>query len=128
MTKQKRHWGSWLVIALFAGSGVVHLVWPEAFLPLMPPVFPAPILLIVLSGVGELTAAIGLILRLRFAPAFTVLVLLTVWPANWWFAFEQTVAGPWWLAILAWLRVPLQIPLIVWAWQSPRRKRRELAP
>jgi len=121
--KQRRGVGSWIVIALFLTSGVLHLVNPEAFLWLMPPFLSAPIFLIYASGVAELIAAVGLLLTARFAPLFTVLVLLAVWPANWWFAIDLIGEGDLWLLVLAWLRLPLQIPLMWWAWRSPIKGR-----
>jgi uncharacterized membrane protein len=84
----------------------------------MPPWLPEPVLLIYLSGIAELAAALGLILKLRWAPIFTALTLIAIWPANWWFAFDslgKDVA----LAVAAWVRLPLQIPLIFWAMRSP---------
>lgn len=112
--------GSWIVVLLFTTSGILHLVNPGAFLWLMPPWLPEPITLVYLSGVAELVAAAGLLLRLRWAPVFTVLTLLAIWPANWWFAIDSLGSDPA-LAIAAWLRLPLQIPLIIWAWRNPRR-------
>lgn len=120
----KRSVGSWIVIGAFLVSGVAHILNPAFFLLLMPDTLPLREVLIVFSGVAEITAALGLLLRLRFAPAFTALVLVAIWPANWWFAIDQTADGEWWFAALAWLRLPLQIPLIWWAWTSPRRPRR----
>ena len=110
--------GSWIVVILFTLSGVLHLVNPEAFLWLMPPWLPEPTLLIYLSGVAELLAAAGLLLKQRWAPIFTVLVLLAVWPANWWFALDVLTSNPD-LALAAWLRLPLQLPLLWFAYKSP---------
>jgi len=110
--------GTWIVIALFTTSGVLHLVNPSAFLWLMPEWTPFVTELIIISGVAELLAALGLALRLRWAPIFTTLVLLGVWPANWWFALDVLSQDDLWLAIAAWARLPLQIPLILWAWRS----------
>ena len=110
--------GSWIVVILFTLSGVLHLVNPGGFLWLMPPWLPEPILLIYLSGVAELLAAAGLLLKQRWAPTFTVLVLLAVWPANWWFAFDVLTSNPD-LALAAWLRLPLQLPLLWFASKSP---------
>jgi uncharacterized membrane protein len=117
----KRRLGSWVVIGVFLTSGVLHLINPEAFLWLMPPFLPYPLELVYASGVAELVAALGLLFRYRWALFFTVLVLLAVWPANWWFAIDVLGSGDLWLAIAAWLRLPLQIPLILWAWRSPQR-------
>lgn len=110
--------GSWIVVILFSLSGILHLVNPAGFLWLMPPWLPEPILLIYLSGVAELVAAAGLLLKQRWAPIFTVLVLLGVWPANWWFAIDSLTTNPD-LALAAWLRLPLQLPLLWFAYKSP---------
>ncbi len=115
--------GTWIVIALFTASGILHLVNPSAFLWLMPEWTPFVTELIIISGVAELIAALGLVFRLRWAPIFTTLVLLGVWPANWWFAFDVLGQGDLWLAIAAWARLPLQIPLIVWALRSETKAR-----
>ncbi len=116
--KIKRSVGGWVVISAFLLSGVFHLINPAGFMFLMPPWLPEPISLIYLSGVAELIAAIGLLLRQKWAPVFTVLVLLAVWPANWWFAIDAITTNPD-IALVAWLRLPLQIPLIWWALRSP---------
>lgn len=110
--------GSWVIVVVFTLSGVLHLVNPSAFLWLMPPWLPEPVLLIYLSGIAELAAAIGLVLRLRWAPVFTFLTLLAIWPANWWFAIDALSGDPT-TALVAWLRLPLQIPLLIWALRSP---------
>jgi uncharacterized membrane protein len=111
---QGRHW------RLF-GSGTFHLIAPAQFMPLLPDWTPCPLALVYLSGIAELLAAIGLIAKLRWAPIFTSLVLLAVWPANWWVAIEATNNAEIATAVVAWLRLPLQLPLIYWALKSPVR-------
>lgn len=111
--------GSWVVIVAFGFSGVAHLVNPAAFLGLMPPFLPWPLALVYTSGVAEIFAAVLLLLRHRLGPLVTVVVLLAVWPANWWFAIDVMGHEPWWAVLIAWLRLPLQIPLLWWAWRSP---------
>jgi uncharacterized membrane protein len=115
----KRSVGSWVVIVAFGFSGVAHLVNPAAFLGLMPPFLPWPLALVYTSGVAEIFAAVLLLLRHRLGPLVTVVVLLAVWPANWWFAIDVMGHEPWWAVLIAWLRLPLQIPLLWWAWRSP---------
>lgn len=110
--------GALIVAALFLASGVLHLANPAAFVWLMPPWLPLQTELIVISGVMELAAAIGLILKQRWAPLLTVLTLLAVWPANWWFAIDSLTSNPE-IALIAWLRLPLQLPLLWWAWKAP---------
>jgi uncharacterized membrane protein len=110
--------GALVVAALFLASGVLHLVNPSAFLWLMPPWLPLKTELVVISGVMELAAAIGLIFKMRWAPLLTVLTLLAVWPANWWFAIDSLTSNPE-IALIAWLRLPLQLPLLYWALKAP---------
>ena len=101
-----------ILVALFLASGVLHLVNPNAFTWLMAPWMPWPIELIYLSGVFELVAAIGIIFRQRWAGLLAALTLLAVWPANIWYALEVTGSGNTALTVAAWLRLPLQLPLI----------------
>ena len=120
---QRRKVGSWIVIALFGVSGVLHLVSPGGFLWLMPPALgeTTNLALVYASGVVELLCVLGLLGRWRWAPMLTVLTLLAVWPANIWFAFDQLGSDNTALIIAAWVRLPLQIPLLWWAWKSPVR-------
>lgn len=112
--------GALVVAALFLASGVLHLANPAVFLWLMPPWLPFQIELVLLSGVMELASAIGLIFKFRWAPLLTVVTLLAVWPANWWFAIDSLTTNPD-IALIAWLRLPLQLPLLWWAWKAPVR-------
>jgi len=111
--------GSKIVIGAFLLSGSFHLISPDQFMPLLPDWTPYPLALVYLSGVAELVAAIGLIAKLRWAPVFTALVLLAVWPGNWWVAIEATINAEIATAVIAWLRVPLQLLLIYWALKAP---------
>ena len=110
--------GSWVLVTLFNVSGIVHLINPTSFLWLMPPFLPYPIELILVSGIAELAAALLIVLRSFVAPYMAVGVLLAVWPANWWLAIDALSNDPD-LALWAWLRIPLQLPLIWWAWKTP---------
>lgn len=116
----KLPFGSWVLVTIFTLSGFLHLINPSGFLWLMPTWLPEPMLLIYISGVMELVAAAGLLFGFRWAPLLAVVTLLAVWPANWWFAFDSLGGDPA-LAVVAWLRLPLQLPLIIWAYKSPVR-------
>ncbi|MFM8927656.1 MAG: hypothetical protein ACKOFA_05585 [Rhodoluna sp.] len=105
----------WVIIITFFSSGVLHLVNPSAFMWLMPPWLPEPIFLIYLSGVFELVAALGLILKKKWFGWFAAAVLLGIWPANIWYAFSVLDSGNAGLITAAWFRLPLQIPLIYFA-------------
>lgn len=109
-----------ILTVLFLVSGVLHLVNPEAFLWLMPPWLPEPIFLIYLSGVFELVGAAAFIFRQRWAGWFCALVLLGVYPANIWFAFDSLGSGDAGLIAAAFVRLPLQLPLIYFALKYSR--------
>ena len=102
--------------ALFAVSGVLHIVRPSGFEPLIPPFMPAPAAIIAVSGVAELVCAVGLFRRERWAGLASAALLVAVFPGNLWFAISTAAdpASPSWLSAGAWARLPLQVPLI-WA-------------
>lgn len=102
----------YILALLFLASGILHLVRPEVFLWLMPPWLPQQIPLILISGVFELICAVGLLFRQKWAGYLSALVLLGVWPANIWYAFDVSNQGYSWLVLVAWVRLPLQIPFI----------------
>jgi uncharacterized membrane protein len=111
--------GRVILIFAFTFSGFAHLFAAEMFLPLMPPVFPEPLNWIYVSGAMELIAALLLALKIQGGPTLAFITLLAVWPGNWWMAIEATDAGEIGLAIASWIRVPLQLPLFVFALRSP---------
>lgn len=106
---------------LFAASGVLHLIRPDVFRPMMPEVLPAPDAWIYASGVGEIICSYGLLTRRRWAGTASAILLLALWPGNISMALD---AGSGRLSgwaddpVVAWARVPLQIPLIWAALQS----------
>ena len=106
---------------LFAGAGIWHFVHPATYLAIMPPVLPAPLLLVYLSGVAELLGGLGLLpARTRRAAGWGLLALLVaVFPANVYMALiHEQLHIPGWVA---WGRLPLQLPLLWWVWQVMRQ-------
>ena len=73
-----------VVMAAFTASGIVHLVKPEVFEPLMPEWVPAHREVILWSGVAELACAAGLALppTRRAAGLASAATLLAVFPGN----------------------------------------------
>lgn len=76
-----------VLAALYAFAGYMHLVRPEPFLSIMPPMVPFPEQVVLWTGVAEILGAIALIqpfsLRLRQAGGIGLaLYALCVWPAN----------------------------------------------
>ncbi len=74
-----------LVVGPFAVSGVLHLVRPTVFEPIIPaPLRPWARPLVLASGVAELACAAGLLHPLTRRPAglAAAALLVAVWPAN----------------------------------------------
>ena len=112
--------------ALFALSGLVHLVRPSAYAALIPPFLPAPGAIIAISGVAELVCAVGLFRRAQWAGPASAALLLAVFPGNVWYAVAPPAdLRPAWVEVAAWLRLPLQLPLI-WAAVQARPRSPEL--
>ena len=111
--------GRIILISAFTISGFAHLFTSEVFLPLMPPVFPEPLNWIYVSGGMELIAALLLAMKIQGGPSLAFITLLAVWPGNWWMAIEFTSSDDPLAAAIAWLRLPLQLPLIYFALKSP---------
>ncbi len=85
----------------------------------MPPLLPAPIVFVYLSGFFELLGGAGLlIVRFRKIAAYGLIVLLiAVLPANIYMAVENVqVGGILGNPIVQWLRIPFQAVLIAWVY------------
>jgi len=113
------------ITILFVTSGCLHLLWPQPYLRIMPPFLPWPKVLVEISGVAEIAGGIGLLLpKFRRAAAYgLVALLIAVFPANVYIAvahvpFSGLMGASW----AQWLRLPLQIPLILWALYYARKK------
>jgi uncharacterized membrane protein len=72
------------IAPVFVVAGLVHLVRPEAFAPVMPHSVPDPFAVIALTGVAELLGAIGLFVPRTRALAGIMLALyaVCVYPVN----------------------------------------------
>ena len=114
-----------LVLAAgFAASGVVHLVRPQVFAPIMPRAIPEEhhTNLIYASGVVELVCAAGLVRRTRWATAASLATLAAVFPANLQMALDAGSGrnpGAMDSTAVAWGRMPLQLPML-WAARQAR--------
>jgi uncharacterized membrane protein len=116
--------GRWVFATIFVVSGILHFVMPETYASIVPPMFPRPKLLVLISGGAEILGGVGLLIpRFRRPAAFGLAILLVaVFPANIYMAVahvpSQGLLGNRWLQ---WLRLPIQFPLIWWAWSYARR-------
>jgi uncharacterized membrane protein len=107
---------------LLLTTGTLHFLHPHTFLDIMPPLIPFPAFLVAFTGLCELAAALGLQLPpLRHLTAWLlVLFLLAVFPANLQMYFSPPPSLHPLLGLspktLALLRLPLQLPLLAWAY------------
>jgi uncharacterized membrane protein len=108
---------------LFVIAGALHFIIPQAYLHIMPPWLPMPRTLINISGAAEILGGLGLLIPItrRLAAWGLVALLIAVLPANIYTATAHLplpgLAGQSWLQ---WMRIPLQLPLIYWAWLHTR--------
>jgi uncharacterized membrane protein len=106
-----------LLAVLFGASGVVHLLSPRTFEPLIPSWLPHPRTVVYTSGMAEIICSGGLLRRTRWARAASVLLLLGIFPGNIQMAVTASRGSPdrgTLRQVLAISRLPLQLPLI-WA-------------
>ena len=122
LTRTLRTASPYVLAAVVGGSGVLHLVSPESFERLIPPFLGSPRAWVYGSGVVEIACAAGLLTPRTRAVAglATAGLLVAVFPGNVYMAFEPGEV-PRWLAIA---RLPLQIPLVLWALQVRRTAQR----
>jgi uncharacterized membrane protein len=106
----------------FAASGAVHLAKPDVYLPLMPSWVPAHREVILASGVAEIACAAGLAVPAtrRAAGWASVLLLLGVYPGNIKMATDAAKTGNTRFKVVAFARLPFQLPMIRAALRAAR--------
>ena len=109
---------------ILATSGVIHLVRPETYEPLMPGWVPAHREVIRASGVLELGCAAGLLHpRSRSLAGWASLALLLgVYPANLKMAGDAARSDKPALQAAAFGRLPLQLPMLWSAYRAARNR------
>jgi uncharacterized membrane protein len=108
--------------AFMVAAGLAHFAIPDGYRRIVPRMVGDPAFWVRWTGVAEIVCA-GLIVSprtRRIGALATVGVLVIVFPANVKMALDGGLAGqpfPLGSAALAWARLPLQVPLILWAWR-----------
>ncbi|WP_257299664.1 hypothetical protein [Haloarchaeobius sp. FL176] len=113
---------------LYVVAGILHFVAPDTYERVVPPQFPRPRELVYLSGIAEIGLGVGVLLpSTRRKSAWGLVALLAaVFPANVYMATDDVAAeaAPEWATdiarVVAWLRLPLQAVLALWAWWYTR--------
>jgi len=122
----------WLMAALYVAAGVMHFVNPGFYVQIMPPYLPWHWELVYLSGVIEIVLGVLLVIPAtqRAAAWGIILLLIAVFPANLHMAMANVQFDP--PSPLGqpsetanWIRLPMQLVLILWAWWYTRPERRD---
>ncbi|WP_435355172.1 DoxX family protein [Emticicia sp. SJ17W-69] len=106
----------YIMSAFFIYAGISHFTKKHFFVKAMPPYIPYHEAMVALSGIAEILLGIGLLFEVtkNYAAWGIILLLIAVFPANIYMAtsgiFKKIPQ------ILLWLRLPLQIILIWWAY------------
>ena len=106
----------------FVASGVVHLVRPQVYEPIMPAWVPAHREVVLGSGVAEIALAAGLLAPAtrRLAGWGSIALLLGVFPANLKMAADAWGTDNTALKVASIGRLPGQWPMIRAAWAATR--------
>ncbi|GAA1727305.1 membrane protein [Isoptericola hypogeus] len=111
--------------ATLTATGVLHLVRPRVFEGLIPAVLGSPRAWVLGSGVAELAcaAAVAVPATRRVGGVATAALFVAVFPGNVKMALDSHPGARSWARkpAVAWGRLPVQIPLVAWAWQVARR-------
>lgn len=107
---------------ILATSGVIHLVRPEVYEPIMPRVVPAKRAVIYASGVAELVCTAGLVhpRTRRAAGWLSTGLLIGVYPANVKMAVDAHKGRNTALKRVSLVRLPLQLPMVWTAYRTAR--------
>ena len=106
----------YLMVLFYVAAGVNHFVHPLFYLAITPRYLPFPLALVYISGACEALFALLLVPKAtrRVGAWLLVILLIAIFPAN-----VQMAVDYWrghnphlWIALL---RLPLQVPLVLWA-------------
>lgn len=110
-------WHLYLMAGIYILAGINHFRNPKMYVKIIPDYLPAPRLLNICSGLSEIF--LGILLCIPSYSIFgawgIILLLIAIFPANIYMLTNQKASFglPKWLL---WLRLPLQIALIFWAY------------
>ena len=108
----------------FILAGINHFLNPQFYLKMMPPVLPAHLFLNYLSGAFEILFGILLLIPRfsRLAAWLIIALLIAVFPANIYMAMNPQMF-PDISPTALYLRLPLQLVLIAWAFWFTRNEK-----
>lgn len=107
-------------------AGAYHFINPNFYLRMMPPVLPAHSFLVYLSGAFEIVLGVLLLIPkfTRLAAWGLIALFIAVYPANIYMALNPELF-PEFSSTALYLRLPLQIVLIAWAFWLTKNAQRQ---
>jgi len=111
-------WHLYVMALLYVLAGINHFRKPRLYLKMIPPFFPNPKLLNIISGIAEIS--LGILLCIPATSAYAavgiIALLIVIFPANLFMYLNESanLGLPKWALFL---RLPLQIVLIIWAYE-----------
>jgi uncharacterized membrane protein len=107
----------WLFGLAFILAGLNHFLSTNFYMRMMPPIFPAHLFLVYLSGVFEI--ALGILLLIprfrKLAARSLIALLIAVYPANIYMALNPQIF-PEFSPVAQYIRLPVQFVLMAWAY------------
>ena len=114
-----------IVLALFfTVAGMLHFVYPNAYIGVMPPWLGWHAALVFISGVAEVAGGVGVLpaSTRRLAGWGLLALCVAVLPANLQMLIDALAAvRPAWIIALLVVRLPLQLLLMWWIWLATDR-------
>ncbi|MFV8368118.1 DoxX family protein [Flavobacterium sp. LB2R40] len=111
-------WHLYVMAFIYFLGGLNHFRNPRLYLKIIPPYFPNPKLLNYLSGIAEilLSAALCITLLSTYAAWGVITLLIAIFPTHLYMYLDKKarMGLPKWALFL---RMPLQLFLIFWAYQ-----------
>ena len=115
--------GRVILAILFILSGTLHFISPQPYIKIVPPYLPAHLPIVYISGAAEILGGIGLLIPSTRQPppgASSLCSSPFSRPTSTWQPRTCPLPASWGHSGPQWLRVPLQLPLIYWAWLYTR--------
>lgn len=120
-----KNWSLRIQVVFYSLAGLNHFINPGFYLPLIPPYFPFPEQINLVSGVAEMLLAIGLVFpRTRSRAGYAIIAMLAAFiPSHLYFiqiggCIPEGLCAPEWAG---WLRLMVVHPLLIaWAWWHSR--------
>jgi uncharacterized membrane protein len=115
----------WIYATFYVLAGCNHFLSTAVYYVIMPKWLPAPGFLIYFSGISEIVFGILLLIKKtrKLAALLIVLILVAFLPAHIYmiqmapFILGKILVTP----LIAWIRLPLQLLFIGWAWYYYRK-------